>query len=82
MLSVTFCKNQKCVITKFPTSTLNKLIIYRLFVNGLPKDKSQQEIQQAMSEVSEDVSDVIVHPGSNPGKIIMFYYSFTYGFGV
>ena len=78
MLSVTFCKNQKCVITKFPTSTAT----YRLFVNGLPKDKSQQEIQQAMSEVSEDVSDVIVHPGSNPGKIIMFYYSFTYGFGV
>jgi len=40
----------------------------KLFVNGLPKDKSQQEIQQAMSEVSEDVSDVIVHPGSNPGE--------------
>lgn len=40
----------------------------RLFVNGIPKDKSQQEIKKAMSEVSEDVSDVIVHAGSGPGE--------------
>ncbi|XP_078494476.1 uncharacterized protein LOC100182848 [Ciona intestinalis] len=40
----------------------------RLFVGGIPKDKTQQEIRQAMCEISEDVSDVIVYPGSIPGE--------------
>ncbi|XP_076825499.1 uncharacterized protein LOC143471037 isoform X3 [Clavelina lepadiformis] len=36
----------------------------RLFVGGIPKNKTQHEIKLAMCEISEDVSDVIVYPGS------------------
>jgi len=43
--------------------------MFRLYVGGIPKDKTQMEIKQAMCEISEDVSDVIVYPGNNPGLL-------------
>nr|XP_039260352.1 uncharacterized protein LOC120336683 [Styela clava] len=41
----------------------------KLFVGSIPKDKSQDEIRQAMCEITEDVTDVIVYPGTNPGEL-------------
>ena len=43
-------------------------LLHRLFVGGIPKNKTQHEIKLAMCEISEDVSDVIVYPGSELGS--------------
>ena len=34
----------------------------RLFIGGIPKMKSRQEIMDEMSNITEDVVDVIVYP--------------------
>ena len=41
--------------------------MFRLFVGCIPKDKSKEEIRLAMCDITDDVSDVIVDPGNNPG---------------
>lgn len=41
----------------------------RLFVGSIPKDKGREEIRLAMSEITDDVSDVIIDPGTNIGEL-------------
>ena len=54
--------NRRCVETLCPVQLYPLTLLSRLWINGIPKDKTAQELKEEIKKTTDHVENVILYP--------------------